>query len=143
MIKYALKCAEGHRFDSWFGSSADYERLRGAGHVACIVCGTASVEKDVMAPQVASSEAGGEAPAPGPLSGALSPAEAALRKLRTEIVENSEDVGRNFAREARAIHNGEAPERSIIGEARQDEARDLLRDGISIAPLPWSPKKTN
>ncbi len=155
MIKYALKCAEGHAFESWFGSSADYDRLRKAGHVSCIVCGTEAVEKAVMAPRVTSSdqkasplptkmpEGSGAERQPGPLSAPASPAEAALRKLRAEVEKNSENVGRNFAQEARAIHNGEAPERAIIGEARADEARDLMKDGIPVAPLPWSAKKAN
>ncbi|QHQ35650.1 DUF1178 family protein [Algicella marina] len=151
MIRFALKCKQGHQFESWFGSGADYDRLAAAGHVSCIVCGESSVEKDIMAPRVASSgtdpqkgdAASKEPDAARPLSAPASPAEAALRKLRTEIEKNSENVGRNFAAEARAIHNGEAPERAIIGEARADEARDLIRDGIKVAPLPWSSRKSN
>ncbi len=86
-----------------------------------------------MAPSVSSA-----APAESPLSAPASPAEQALAELRRRIEAQSENVGRNFATEARRIHGGESPERAIIGEARPAEARALIEDGIPIAPLPWS-----
>jgi hypothetical protein len=150
MIRYALRCDREHRFDSWFGSSADFDRLKGAGLVACAVCGSVSVEKELMAPSIGS--AVGEvlppaAPAtpatPGPLSQPLSPAEQALAELRTRIEAVSDNVGREFAAEARRIHAGEAPERPIIGEARPAEARALIEDGIPVAPLPWGNRRSN
>jgi hypothetical protein len=138
MIRYALRCTEDHRFESWFGSSADYDRLHAAGHVTCAVCGSPEVEKELMAPQI-----GGGSAAERPLSAAASPAEQALRELRRKIEAQSENVGRDFAKEARRIHDGEAPARSIIGEARPSEARALVEDGVPIAPLPWSRKRGN
>jgi len=136
MIRYALRCDQAHRFDSWFGSSADFDRLLGAGLVACAVCGSSDIAKDLMAPAVA-----GAAPEPT-LSGPPSPAEQALAELRRRIEAQSEDVGRNFAHEARRIHEGLAPERAIIGEARPAEARALIEDGIPVAPLPWWSRKS-
>ena len=136
MIRYALRCDQAHRFDSWFGSSADFDRLLGAGLVACAVCGSSDIAKDLMAPAVA-----GAAPEPT-LSAPPSPAEQALAELRRRIEAQSEDVGRNFAREARRIHEGLAPERAIIGEARPAEARALIEDGIPVAPLPWWSRKS-
>jgi hypothetical protein len=135
MIRYALRCEKAHRFESWFGSSADFDRLHAAGMVACAVCGGAGVEKDLMAPAIG-------APAPS-LSAPASPAEQALAELRRRIEASSEDVGRGFAREARAIHEGTAPERSIIGEATAAEARALTEDGIPVARLPWPAAKSN
>ena len=137
MIRYSLRCDKAHRFDSWFGSGADFDRLIGADLVACAVCGSTDVEKDLMAPNIA-----GATPEPT-LSGPASPAEQALIELRRRIEAQSEDVGRNFAAEARRIHEGLAPERAIIGEARPADARSLLEDGIPIAPLPWSSRKSN
>jgi hypothetical protein len=139
MIRYALRCDREHRFDSWFGSSDDFERLAAGGMLACAVCGSSEVGKDLMAPSVAA------APAPGarPLSAPASPAEQALAELRRRIEAESEDVGRGFAAEARRIHAGEAPERAIIGEARPAEARALIEDGIPVAPLPWGRRKAS
>jgi hypothetical protein len=64
----------------------------------------------------------------------------ALARLREEVETKSDYVGLRFAAEARAIHEGRAPERSIYGEARPDEARALIEDGVPVAPLPFIPK---
>lgn len=150
MIRYTLRCAEGHRFESWFASSDECDRLGAAGHLSCAICGSGSVTKDLMTPRVGSggerepdtgTSGAAEAPAAGVLSAPASPAELALRALRRRIEAISEDVGRNFATEARRIHEGLAAERPIIGEARPDEARALIEDGVPIAPLPWSRRK--
>jgi hypothetical protein len=137
MIRFALRCDKAHRFDSWFGSGADFDRLLDAKLVACAVCGSTAVEKDLMTPNVAAP------PAERALSGPPSPAEQALKELRRRIEAESEDVGRDFAAEARRIHEGLAPARAIIGEARPAEARALLDDGVPVAPLPWGNRRTN
>lgn len=139
MIRYALKCAEGHRFESWFQSASGYERLREAGHVACVHCGSAEVQKDLMAPSLGSDEP--EPTARPSLSKASGATETALAELRRRIEEKSEYVGRDFATEARAIHQGEAPDRPIWGEAKREEAKKLLEDGVQVAPLPFLPKR--
>ena len=69
------------------------------------------------------------------------PRETALAELRKQVEENSEYVGMNFAAEARAIHSGASPERSIYGEARPAEAKSLIEDGVPVAPLPFAPKR--
>lgn len=139
MIRYALRCAEGHSFESWFQSAEAYERLRESGHVSCVVCGGDRVEKAIMAPNVAASTRQPERP----LSDRTSPAEQALAELRRRIESNTEDVGTRFAAEARAIHEGLAPERAIRGQARPAEARALLEDGVPVLPLPWQDSKAN
>jgi len=143
MIQFSLKCPKDHRFDSWFQSAEAYDKLAAAGMVSCAVCGAEGVQKAPMAPRVASSREG-EAPRARPLSQPRSAAEQAVAELRRRIEAGSEDVGRNFVREARAIHSGEAPERPIRGEARVDEARKLLEDGVPVMPLPFlNARKTN
>jgi hypothetical protein len=122
-------CAEGHRFDSWFQSAAAFEALQAAGHLACAVCGNPGVDKALMAPAVAAGPAMPTA------------REAALAALRAQVEAGSDYVGMNFAAEARAIHDGTAPERSIYGEARADEARALIEEGIPVAPLPFLPTR--
>ncbi|MGR3323286.1 MAG: DUF1178 family protein [Pseudooceanicola sp.] len=140
MIQFTLKCPNDHRFDSWFQSAAAFDKLAASGMVTCAVCGTGGVEKAIMAPRVSKSAE----PAAQPLSRPRSAAEQAMAELRRKIVENTEDVGRDFAREARAIHAGDAPERAIRGEARMEEARALLEDGVPVAPLPFlNTGKTN
>lgn len=144
MIRFALRCDQSHRFESWFGSGADYDRLKAQGLVSCAVCGSGAVEKDLMAPNIGAGVPVAErAPAPPNLSAPASPAEQAFAELRAKIEARSDNVGRDFAAEARRIHAGEAPARPIIGEARPPEARALIEDGIPVLPLPWSGRKTN
>ena len=146
MIRYALKCSADHAFDSWFQSADAYASLRAAGMVTCPECGSGEVEKAMMAPPVrASRKAAAPQTAPDrPLSAPADPREAALAELKRQVEANSDYVGMNFVAEARAMHEGETPARSIHGEARMDEAKKLLEDGVPVAPLPFTPKsKTN
>ena len=142
MIRYALRCDNGHGFDSWFRSAAGYDQLLVAGQVACPDCGSKAVVKALMAPSVAADTGPRseriEVSVPA-LSTPSNPREAALAALRRRIEEKSEYVGMNFVAEARRIHDGDAPERSIHGEARLDEARKLIEDGVPVAPLPFMP----
>ena len=143
MIRYTLKCSDGHGFESWFQSAEAFDKLKSAGMVTCPDCGSASVEKTLMAPQVRASRDKASDDAPKPKLSDDERAKA-LAELRKQIETNSDYVGMNFAAEARAIHEGTAPERSIYGEARGDEAKKLIEDGIPVAPLPFIPKsKTN
>jgi hypothetical protein len=143
MIRYALRCNADHVFESWFQSAAAFDALSAQGHLSCAVCGSASVVKELMAPAVALSA--GSAPTPSAGSDRLSaprdPREAALAELRRRVEENSEYVGLSFAAEARAIHDGDAPARSIYGEANREDARRLIEDGVPVAPLPFLPTR--
>lgn len=144
MIQFTLKCDRDHRFDSWFQSSAAFDKLKASGMVSCAVCGSTVVDKAMMAPRVAVSRDAPDSPATGALSTPRHPAEQALAELKKRIESESEYVGLNFASEARRIHAGDSPERPIYGEARPDEARKLIEDGVPVAPLPFVPgRKSN
>jgi len=134
MIRYTLRCDNDHRFDSWFKSAAAYDSLAAAGMVSCGTCGSIKVEKTLMAPSVRHE---GE----HPLAAPADPREEALAQMRKQVEDNSDYVGLSFAKEARAMHLGEVPERSIYGEAKLDEARQLLEDGVPVMPLPFKPRK--
>lgn len=151
MISYSLNCPDNHRFDSWFQSAAAYDALVKAGHVNCPVCGSTDIGKALMAPAVRPGRSQSMMPSPAiaeavaakvtPLQTPTDDREAALAALRRQVEANSDYVGLNFVAEARAIHDGNAPARSIYGEARIDEARKLLEDGVPVAPLPFLPMR--
>ena len=146
MIRYSLKCGQAHEFESWFPSAESYDSQRAAGHVTCAICGSAHVEKLLMAPAVRPARtAAATPPAAQPARPSLSQPqtarEEALAALRAQVEANSEYVGMNFVTEARAMHDGTAPERAIYGEARPDEAKKLIEDGVPVAPLPFLPKR--
>lgn len=141
MIRFSLKCTGDHAFESWFQSGDAFDTLRASGHVACPVCGSTAVEKSLMAPSVRPARTAATRP---DLSAPASDVEKALADLRRKVEENSEYVGLDFVTEARRIHDGDAPERAIYGEARIDEARKLVEDGVPVAPLPFLPnRRTN
>lgn len=135
MIRYTLRCDNDHEFTGWFQSSDGFDQLRAAGHVSCTHCGSKAVEKTLMTPSVVS-----KAAPVADLTTPSEPREVALAKLRQHIENTSDYVGVSFAAEARAMHEGTAPERSIYGEARLDEARQLIEEGIPVAPLPFLPR---
>jgi hypothetical protein len=145
MIQFTLKCDSDHRFDSWFQSSAAYDKLATAGMVSCSVCGSSKVSKALMAPRVNTAQPP-ETPAKPtrPLSEPASDAERAMAELRRKVEANATYVGGNFASEARAIHDGSSPDRPIYGEAKPEEARALIEEGVPIMSLPFAPgRKTN
>jgi hypothetical protein len=137
MIKYALGCAEGHRFDSWFPDSDAFEKQRKRGLVACPDCGDIRVEKAVMAPAVVGGERGAaETPAEVPTDDRRRHARDMIVRLRREIEANTDDVGARFPEVARAIHQGDEPERAIRGRASLKEAKALIEDGVGVMPMP-------
>ncbi|MEM9342100.1 MAG: DUF1178 family protein [Pseudomonadota bacterium] len=138
MIRYSLKCAEGHGFDSWFQSADGYEALRRSGHLTCPECGATNVEKAMMAPKVSPARKKASLTKPS------TEQEQRLSELKKKIETESDYVGGKFAAEARAMHDGDIPHRPIYGEAKTDEAVKLIEDGVPVAPLPFTPKaKTN
>jgi len=140
MIVFDLSCSHGHVFEAWFGSSADYDDQRSRGLVSCPLCGDGGIGKAAMAPNVAPKGNRASGVSVPMQSGAPPPAEvkallAALAKAQAKMLEGSEDVGRRFADEARAIHDGDATQRPIHGEATLAEAKALMEEGVPVAPL--------
>lgn len=138
MIRYSLRCEQGHEFDGWFRSSDGFEMMRSAGQISCTICGSVQVEKALMAPRVAHGD--GDS-ASADLHSPRDPREAALDQLRQHVEANSDYVGMSFAAEARAMHEGDKPERAIHGEARLEDAKKLIEDGIPVAPLPFRSRR--
>lgn len=124
MIRYALTCENDDAFEGWFASSADYDAQEERGLVECPVCGSKAVRKAPMAPAVAKSR--GETPTRGEV----------IAKVREHIRDTYDYVGDGFAAEARAIHDGDAPDRPIWGEASPVEAKAMAEEGLPVAPLP-------
>ena len=140
MIKYKLQCKNLHQFESWFSSSDAYEKLNKGKLLSCEICGSDSISKSLMSPSVNSKE---NKPLKEVLKPNLNKEQIILKELKKEIEKNCEYVGENFEKEARAIHFGDSPERSIYGKTTIKEAKSLYEDGIPVTPLPWIDRKTN
>ncbi len=152
MIKFALRCGNGHNFESWFQSGDIFEAQAASGLVSCPICGSVTVVKDIMAPSLARrvrSDAPREtAPPPAPEPAvpqicADAKTRAMIVELRNRILENSDDLGPDFPEEALKIHHGVAPDRPIHGQASAEEARALLEEGVKIMPIPGLPGDLN
>ena len=141
MIRYSLKCAADHSFDSWFQSATAFDALAASGHVTCPVCGSAEISKTLMAPAVSPARNSATPSIDKPLSTPANPQEEALAAMRAEVEANSDYVGKSFVTEARKMHEGTAPPRAIHGEARLDEAKKLVEDGVPVMPLPFLPPR--
>ena len=157
MIHYSLHCHKGHDFESWFASSAAYDKQVKRGLISCPLCGSAKVEKAIMAPRLARKDKStsivapveGSAPsseAPTPVA-MISPQEkefrAKLKELRDHLTANADNVGKKFPEEARKMHYGETEHRSIFGEASPQDAKELHDEGIEFHPLPVLPDERN
>jgi hypothetical protein len=165
MIRYSLQCEQGHAFESWFQSSSAYESQEKRRLVNCPICGSAKVERAIMAPRIVSSRkrqdraepAPAAAPVPSPSTEVAAPAptstpllmaqerelRAKLKELRDHIVKNADNVGERFPNEARKMHYGDIEHRPIYGEASPDEARALIDEGVEVSPLPVLPEDRN
>jgi hypothetical protein len=156
MIRYNLRCERGHAFESWFQSSQAYETQEKRKLVNCPSCGSAKVERAIMAPQIVSKKSRDRAvPAPAAATEATASAStplmmaqerelrAKLRELRDHIVKNADNVGERFPNEARKMHYGDIEHRPIYGEASPEEARSLLDEGVEVSPLPVLPDDRN
>lgn len=143
MIKFSLRCAQGHDFESWFQSGAAFDSLKGRNLVACPVCGGTQVDKALMAPAVAQGQPPAHAAAPDttPAKDPSPELAAKLRELRAHVEAHSDYVGDNFANQARAMYLGDIPDRPIYGEAQLSEAKALLEDGVPVLPLPFTPSR--
>jgi len=156
MIRYNLHCDKGHAFESWFQSSSAYEAQEKRKLVNCPACGSAKVERAIMAPQIVSKKGRDiEAPAPAATADVTAPTStpllmaqerelrAKLKELRDHIVKNADNVGERFPNEARKMHYGDIEHRPIYGEASPEEARSLIDEGVEVSPLPVLPDDRN
>jgi len=138
MIRYALLCDREHDFEGWFAASADFDDQQARGLIACPVCNSTAVRKAIMAPAVAGTKTRSQDQSPAESHAMMMEA---MGRIRRHVEDNFDDVGDAFASEARAIHEGRAEDRGIYGQATSAEVRDLVEDGVPIAPLPPEPRK--
>jgi len=138
MIRYALSCEHDHEFEGWFGSSGDYDDQQSRGLIDCPMCASKYVRKQIMAPAVTGTRRTNREVQPAQMQAMMM--EAAGR-IRAHVEANFDDVGDGFASEARAIHEGKAEDRGIYGQATPTEVRELVEDGVPIAPMLPEPAK--
>ena len=138
MISFNLRCKNDHEFEGWFKNSDAFDDQNTKRQIACPTCGSKKIERALSAPNVSTARQ----------QQAVTAEQAkkfrtALRDLRKHVESTHENVGRDFAEEARKIHYGEREQRDIFGEATMEEAQDLAEEGVPVAPLPWIEEKAD
>jgi len=138
MIKYNLTCKCGESFESWFLSSSGFDYLCRKKLIKCIYCGSLSVKKSVMAPNL---------PSKSNKVFKKTKLEKNIKKqllnFRKYIEKNCKNVGENFTREARNIHYDKKSSQGIYGKATPEETSELLEEGIEFTTIPWVDKSEN
>jgi len=161
LIKYALRClsqaADGQDcdtlFDGWFKSADACDVQLSEKRLACPSCKGTEISKSLQVPHLANNAGKNRsanlavAPKVPPNAVMTSEAQEAYKnlyaltkKLQDHVKSTCDDVGTDFAETARKIHYGEAPERGVYGQVTETDAKDLIEEGISIAPVPTLPK---
>lgn len=130
MIVYSLQCANEHSFDGWFKDSAAFDEQAATGKLVCPICDSKKVEKAIMAPAVSGAKKSNFN------TDEVKKMRQFMSGMRKAMTENSDYVGKDFPEEARKIHYGESEERPIYGEATIEEAKELIEEGVDVAPLP-------
>ncbi len=159
MIVFDLKCEDNHVFEAWFQNSDAYENQAQDGLVECPFCGSSDITKSLMSPNIPAKGNSGTKKTPAFVAAdhmvtasanvpetmeasaedvkrALDHMHNTMKKYRNHVKKECEYVGENFAKEARAIHEGDAELRGIYGEATLEETEELLNDGVDILPVP-------
>jgi hypothetical protein len=146
MIRYDLICDQGHSFDGWFRDSAAFDAQLARHLVTCSKCGSEQVQKQLMTPGVpvkANRRSDGAAMAAAVAEPTREKMLALMREMRRTVEANSEYVGERFAEEARRIHYAEVEPRGIYGEAKLEDAKALIEEGIDVHPLPRLPEDSH
>ena len=146
MILYQLHCSNAHEFEAWFRDSATFDVQAEQGDVDCPHCGDNSVFKSIMAPNISTSRSNSLAPVEGKNAEIRAHEVAekileAVTSIRNHVEDNCDNVGADFAEEAKRIHYGEAEQRGIVGTATEAEVSDLDEEGVEFYRLPTTPRK--
>ncbi|MDA9696747.1 DUF1178 family protein [Candidatus Pelagibacter sp.] len=142
MIKYKLLCKNCNlKFDSWFASSNEYERLKKKKLLSCHKCNSSKVEKTIMAPQLINKKSHSDERASVKKYNKVKKTIMGYQKF---IKENFKFVGDNFAYEARSIHyNSKKKSKGIYGSASKEDLKELKEEGIDTQIIPWVDEKEN
>ena len=149
MILYQLKCDKEHSFEAWFKDSQAFDQQSKRKLLSCPTCGSSKITKALMAPRIGKSGSDNHRQAtqaaPAGSSFKLTPAavelKQKLKELQSHISKECDYVGSNFAEEARKIHYGEVTPHGIYGEATNEDAKELVDEGIEFSSIPWLPEE--
>ncbi len=141
MILFDLKCDKNHKFEAWFASSSNYEDQLKNKLIVCPYCNSTKIEKSLMAPNINTKGSSKNNKKDNKKVISQQKLVNQIKKFRKFIEKNTDNVGKNFAEEARKIYYGETKSRPIRGESTENEAQELVEEGIPFSKLPWQTKE--
>jgi hypothetical protein len=141
-IKFSLVCECSAKFEGWFPGNKEYEEQVSAGKLLCPMCDSANVRKDIMAPNIGkksiqknknaaidTKQLVGDEMVMGGKARHL------IRQIHKHVEKNFENVGKNFAKEARKAHRGDR-DQEFYGKPSKKEIKDLVKEGIDLFQVP-------
>ena len=132
MIKYILKCKEGHEFESWFSNSDEFDKLDKKRMLECIYCSSKKITKSIMAPMISNSKNNDEL-----INNNFKSEKKKLIELRKYIEKNFDYVGKDFSKKVREVYYDKKSKKAIYGTATSDEREELAEEGIDLFSIPW------
>ena len=138
MIKYNLKCKNKHEFESWFSDSKEFEKLKSKKIIECTFCGTKSIQKTIMSPNVVNKQ---QKEKNIKSSRYIKKIKHDLLKMRNFIEKNFKYVGENLPQEVRKVYYDKSKNRNIYGKATPEETEELREEGIELTTIPWIDNK--
>ncbi len=138
MIKYNLKCANNHEFESWFADSKEFEKLNDKRLLECIYCSSKKIKKSIMAPRISGVKSTEDNL--NFLNQKMSLEKNKLIRLRNYVEKNFEYVGNNFSKKVREVYYDKKSKKSIYGSATSEERKELEEEGIDLMSIPWVSK---
>ena len=135
MIKYNLKCSNGHEFKSWFSDSNEFEKLNKKRLLDCIYCSSKKIKKSIMAPMVSGSKL--KEDNMNFLNQKLSRKKNELLQIRNYIEKNFEYVGDKFSKKVREVYYDKKTKKTIYGTTTKDERDELAEEGFDLLSIPW------
>ncbi len=138
MIKYNLKCCNGHVFESWFSESEEFDKLNKKKLLECIYCSSKKIDKSIMAPMISSQKNKYEQI--DHIGNNYKKEKNKLLKLRRYIEKNFEYVGKDFSKKVREVYYDKNNKKTIYGTTTKKERQELADEGIDMLTIPWVSK---
>ena len=142
MIKYRLICKDCDiSFDSWFSSSREYEKLKKQNFINCHICNSLNVEKTLMSPSILNKKNDYKN---DKQIKKYNETRQIMLKYQEFIKKNFNNVGENFAYEARSLHyKNKKNLKGIYGTTTKEDLKELKEEGIKVEIVPWIKDNTN
>ena len=138
MIKYNLKCSNGHEFISWFSDSLEFDKLNKKKLLECIYCSSKKINKSIMAPMISGGKL--KEDSSNLLNEKLSDKKKELLEIRNYIEKNFEFVGDKFSQKVREVYYDKKTRKTIYGSTTKKEREELAEEGMDLISIPWVSK---